>query len=77
MAASIYILPSAGKRSRRPTTDADLGIAWWNALTERERMEALKAADSDCPAEGCLGVAELLDGIQRDMYDLAHPVTDR
>jgi hypothetical protein len=34
-----------------PPDDADLGIAWWNALTERQRLEALKAADSDCPAE--------------------------
>lgn len=24
--------------------DAALGIAWWNAMTERQRLDALKAA---------------------------------
>jgi hypothetical protein len=35
----------------RPASDAELGCAWWNGLTERERWRALHAADSAVPAE--------------------------
>ena len=33
------------------TTDEAMGIAWWNNLTERQRAEALLAADTACPVE--------------------------
>ena len=36
---------------RRGLVDAALGIAWFNAMTERQRAEALRAADSACPAD--------------------------
>lgn len=35
----------------RPAADAELGIHWWNRLTERQRWNALRAADSAVPAE--------------------------
>ena len=38
-------------RPGRPASDAALGIAWWNAMTERRRLEALRAADTAVPAE--------------------------
>jgi hypothetical protein len=25
--------------------------AWWNGMTERQRLEALRAADTTCPAD--------------------------
>jgi hypothetical protein len=31
--------------------DAELGMAWFNSLSERERAEWLKAADTSVPAE--------------------------
>jgi hypothetical protein len=37
--------------TKRATPDAALGIAWFNALTERQRLDAMRAADSACPAE--------------------------
>jgi hypothetical protein len=48
-------MPSNGtpirKAVARPATGAELGIAWWNSMTERQRWEALDVADTDCPAE--------------------------
>jgi hypothetical protein len=35
----------AAKGQARVTADAALGIAWWNAMTERARLEALKAVE--------------------------------
>jgi hypothetical protein len=35
----------------RPASEAELGIAWWNAMTEQQRLEALRAADTACPAD--------------------------
>ncbi len=37
-----------GSRSR--AADATIGIAWWNGMTERQRREALQAADTAIPA---------------------------
>jgi hypothetical protein len=31
--------------------DAELGMTWWNRLTERERAEWLRRADTAVPAE--------------------------
>lgn len=28
-----------------------MGMAWWNGMTEHQRLEALRAADTACPAE--------------------------
>lgn len=39
---------SAAKPS---TDDALLGMAWWNRLTERERLQWLLRAGSDVPAD--------------------------
>ena len=36
---------------RRGLVDAALGIAWWNAMAERQRAEAVRVADSACPAD--------------------------
>jgi len=36
---------------RALTTDAEAGIAWWNACTERERAHWCKVASSAVPAE--------------------------
>jgi hypothetical protein len=33
------------------TGDAALGIAWWNGMTPRHRAEAMRAAESACPAD--------------------------
>jgi len=33
------------------TVDAHLGMAWWNGMTERERAEALRCANTAIPAE--------------------------
>jgi hypothetical protein len=38
-------------RRGRPASDAELGMAWFNSMNERQRLEALRAADSDCPAD--------------------------
>lgn len=35
----------------KPTSDATLGMAWWNRLTERERLHWLLMAGSDVPAD--------------------------
>lgn len=32
-------------------TDDELGMAWWNHITEQQRAEALRAAHTDVPAE--------------------------
>lgn len=34
-----------------PATDAELGTHWWNQLSERGRLAALRAADTAVPAE--------------------------
>lgn len=39
------------KAFRQAIQDAALGIAWWNGMTRQHRAEALRAADSACPAE--------------------------
>jgi hypothetical protein len=39
------------KALARPATAADLGTAWWNSMTERQRLESLRAADSSVPAD--------------------------
>jgi hypothetical protein len=44
----------ANTKSKRATADAALGIAWWNAMTERARLAALKAVEPEgraSPAE--------------------------
>lgn len=47
----IEITKEAATRAReRFMTDAELGMAWWNNLTERQRAEALRAASTDVPA---------------------------
>ena len=50
MATSNNVTPIGQKATRRATADAELGICWFNALTERQRLEALLAAHSSCPA---------------------------
>jgi hypothetical protein len=32
-------------------SDAQLGMAWWNGMSVLERAEALRAANTDIPAE--------------------------
>jgi hypothetical protein len=32
---------------KRATADESLGIAWWNAMTERARLQALKAVEPE------------------------------
>lgn len=50
--ASINNVTSIGQKApRRATADEAAGMMWWNAMTERERLEALRAADTACPAE--------------------------
>lgn len=45
-------MASSGERSSLGMhSDAAPGIAWWNAMTDRQRAEALRAADTDCPAD--------------------------
>jgi hypothetical protein len=44
-------MASAERSSREVLGDASLGIAWWNAMTEAQRAEALRSADSACPAD--------------------------
>jgi hypothetical protein len=39
------------KAVARPAADAELGIQWWNRLSERGRLQALRAADTAVPAE--------------------------
>jgi hypothetical protein len=33
------------------STDAAMGMAWFNSLTKQQRLEALRAADTAAPAE--------------------------
>jgi hypothetical protein len=47
----IEITKEAATRAReRFMVDAELGMAWWNGLTKRQRAEALRAANTDVPA---------------------------
>jgi hypothetical protein len=41
----------ARKGNARRTNEAALEMAWWNAMTECQRAEALRAADSECPSD--------------------------
>ena len=50
MATSNNVTPIRPKAPRRATNDAEIGILWFNALNERQRLEALLAAHSSCPA---------------------------
>jgi hypothetical protein len=43
--------------TKRATADEALGIAWWNAMTERARLAALKAVEP----EGRASPAEAFD----------------
>ncbi len=43
---------------KRATADAEIGIAWWNAMTQRQRLEAPKAAGGP---EGRASPAEAFD----------------
>jgi hypothetical protein len=36
---------------RKPTADEELGMKWWNALTEAQRGEWLRRANSATPAD--------------------------
>lgn len=36
---------------RPPAGPREPSIPWWNAMTDRQRAEALRAADSVCPAD--------------------------
>ena len=47
---SSNVTPIGPKAARRATNDAELGISWFNALSERQRLEALLAAHTSCPA---------------------------
>ena len=38
-------------QQRQIARDAELGMTWWNRLTERERAEWLRLADTTVPAE--------------------------
>lgn len=49
MAASIT--PISKAVAQPPAADAELGIQWWNRLSERGRLAALRAADTSIPAE--------------------------
>lgn len=42
---------STDKPKARITADAAIGMAWWNAMHPRQHAEALRAADTACPAE--------------------------
>lgn len=39
------------KAQARRAVDAEIGIAWWNSMSPRQRLEALRAADTCCPAD--------------------------
>lgn len=39
------------KAVARPAADAELGMAWFNGMNERQRVAALRAADSAVPAD--------------------------
>jgi hypothetical protein len=38
------------RRPGRPQSDTELGMAWFNSMNERQRLQALREADTDCPA---------------------------
>ena len=50
MATSNNVTPIGQKVPRRATNDAEIGCAWWNTMTEWQRLEALRAAGTACPA---------------------------
>ncbi len=39
------------RRLGRPQSDAEIGMAWFNSMTPSQRLEALRAADTCCPAD--------------------------
>jgi hypothetical protein len=43
--------------TKRHASDAEIGIAWWNAMTERQRLAALLAVER----EGRASPAEAFD----------------
>jgi hypothetical protein len=47
-------MPRASRRLMRARAQASYitrGMRWWDAMTMRERLEALRAADTACPAQ--------------------------
>ncbi len=38
------------KPPAQPASDAELGMVWWNRITPRQRLAALRAADTAVPA---------------------------
>jgi hypothetical protein len=42
---------SLQNETARAMVGTQLGMAWWNGMTEQQRLAALRAADTDCPAE--------------------------
>jgi len=49
-----YLSDHMTETQRHSTTDAQLGIAWWNAMSKQARLAALKAVEPDgsaSPAE--------------------------
>jgi hypothetical protein len=43
--------PGAAHVAPAPDTDAGLGMAWWNRISERERAQWLRVAGSAVPAD--------------------------
>ena len=48
--------PAAAREPRVATPDDLRGMAWFNGLTEAERLQWLKRADSACPADAWGGL---------------------
>jgi hypothetical protein len=43
--------PGAAHVAPAPDSDAELGMAWWNRISERERAQWLRVAGSAVPAD--------------------------